>query len=75
MVGLAPGSDAVAGGPYLSAYVQSQAMAYRLAAGLGLVGAVFSAPRGVDVQPAPPVGKELPYQGKDEQRPIREAGA
>jgi hypothetical protein len=43
---LAGGPDAAAHGPSLDAYVQAQAFAFRVGAGLGLVGAVISALRG-----------------------------
>jgi EmrB/QacA subfamily drug resistance transporter len=64
VAGLAPGSGAVADGPYLTAYVESQAMAYRVAAALGLVGALLSALRGPDAQHSPSTPIELPGKGK-----------
>jgi EmrB/QacA subfamily drug resistance transporter len=45
--------DAVAEAAFQDAFVQAQALAYRVAAALGLVGAVISALRGGEVQQAP----------------------
>jgi len=53
MGSLAGGADSLVTGPALSAYVEGQALAYRVAAALGLAGAVISALRGAAVTPAP----------------------
>jgi len=57
---LARTHDALTGGPSLDAYVQAQAFAFRVGASLGLVGAVISALRGSEVQPAPLPGTREP---------------
>jgi EmrB/QacA subfamily drug resistance transporter len=61
---LAPRANGVAEGPYLAAYVQSQAMAYRVGAALGLVGVLLSALRGPDAPHAPSPHAEIPDKGK-----------
>lgn len=64
---LAQTPDAVARGPSRDAYVQAQAFAFRVGAGLGLVGAVISALRGSNGRPAP-AGGDAAGKGKEEKR-------
>jgi EmrB/QacA subfamily drug resistance transporter len=51
---LAQAPDALAGRPSLDAYVHAQALAFQVGGALGLAGAVISALRGSELEPAPP---------------------
>ena len=62
----AAGSGALAGrvgaqlgGHHLAAFLAAQQFAFRLAAALGLVGAVISVLRGAEVPVAPPASRDL----------------
>jgi EmrB/QacA subfamily drug resistance transporter len=57
---LAQGSHTAAGGSSRDAYVEVQAIAFRIGGALGLVGAVISALRGPEIPHVPPPGKDLP---------------
>ncbi|MBX9582288.1 MAG: MFS transporter [Gemmataceae bacterium] len=55
---LAGPAGARLGGPHLENYLAAQQFAFRLAAAIGLVGAVVSALRGAEAPPAPPAGTD-----------------
>jgi EmrB/QacA subfamily drug resistance transporter len=54
-------------GPHLEAFLAAQQFAFRLAAALGLIGAVISVLRGAEVPVAPPASKEPAERAKDGQ--------
>ena len=56
MHGLERGAESLVSGSTLNGYVEAQALAYRVAAGLGLLGAVISALRGAEVSAASHAG-------------------